>query len=79
MGLRWQGVTMDDGALITPRWMEDRAGCHCYRDVEAGELWKRRLRREAPPRAGAVRNHAGSLRVIHPQVWSGAWQLHGLL
>lgn len=42
------------------RWMEDRAGCHCYRDVEAGELWKRRLRREAPPRAGAVRNHAGS-------------------
>lgn len=43
---------MDDGALITPRWMEDRAGCHCYRDVEAGELWKRRLRREGGPTSG---------------------------
>ena len=72
------GSEVDDGALITLRWVEDRAGCHCDGEVEAGELRKRMLRGEAPPRAGAMRNHPGSLWVIHPQVWSVARQLHGL-
>ena len=72
------GSDIDDGASVTPRWMEERAGCRCDGEVEAGELRKRMLRGEAPPRAGAVRNHPGSLRVTHPQVWSREWRLHRL-